>query len=100
MSSDDASRWLAQRGFRTRLTARALEDDAFRRELLADPQATIERECSLLAGREVRLPDDLRVEVHQESSRVFHLVIPEALVRDENGNDMLVFWERILRPPE
>jgi hypothetical protein len=96
--SDDARRWLASGGFRARLAARALEDEAFRRELMAAPRAVLERECSLLAGRPVHLPDELCVEVHQESAQALHLVIPEALTGADEDHDMLVFWERLLRP--
>ena len=80
------------------MAARALEDEEFRRELLANPREVVERECGLLLGKGVRLPDDLRVEVHQESSRVMHLVIPECVLPDELDHDLLAFWERILRP--
>jgi len=84
--------------FRARLAARALEDEDFRRELLANPREVVERECRLLLGEDLRLPGDLRVEVHQESSRVMHLVIPESVLPAEQDNDLLAFWERILRP--
>ena len=56
------------------------------------------RECGLLLGRDVRLPEDLRIEVHQEDSRVMHLVIPEVVLPAEQDNDLLAFWEQILRP--
>lgn len=84
--------------FRARLAARALEDEDFRRELLANPREVVERECRLLLGGDVGLPGDLRVEVHQESPRVMHLVIPEGAQADEQDRDLLAFWERILRP--
>jgi hypothetical protein len=84
--------------FRARLAARALEDGEFRRELLANPRAVVERECGLLLGGGVRLPEDLRIEVHQEDSRVMHLVIPEGSLPAEQDNDLLAFWEQILRP--
>ena len=84
--------------FRARLAARALEDENFRRELLENPRAVVERECGLLLGTAVRLPEDLRIEVHQESSRVMHLVIPEGVLPVEKDNDLFAFWEQILRP--
>jgi hypothetical protein len=52
----------------------------------------------LLLGEDVRLPGDMRIEVHQESSRVMHLVIPEGVLPGEQDHDLLAFWERILRP--
>lgn len=85
-------------GFRARLAARALEDENFRRELIENPRAVLERECGLLLGTEVRLPEDLRIEVHQESSRAMHLVIPDGVLPEEQDNDLFAFWEQILRP--
>ena len=79
-------------GFRGQLAARALEDEDFRRELLANPRVLIERECG------VRLPEDMRIEVHQESAHVMHLVIPDGALPEEQDHDLLAFWERILRP--
>jgi len=90
--------FLQSTSFRARLAARALEDETFLRDLLANPRVTVERECSLLLGKPVRLPEDLRVEVHQESSRVLHLVIPEGVAPAEQDHDLLAFWERVLRP--
>ena len=84
--------------FRAHIAARALEDATFRHELLANPRAVVERECSFLLGSDVRLPEDLEIEVHQESARVLHLLIPESIVANEEENDMLAFWEHILRP--
>ena len=90
--------FLQSKNFRARLAARALEDDGFRRELLANPRTVVERECGLLLGADVKLPEDLRIEVHQESSRVMHLVIPEGGLPEEKDNDLFAFWEQILRP--
>lgn len=97
MSSDPVAH--ARSGaFRARLAARALEDEAFRRELLTNPRAAIEGELSSIAGRPVQLPAGLRVEVHEESDDVMHLVAPAPLVPHEEENDMLIFWEHVLRP--
>jgi len=90
--------FLQSKNFRARLAARALEDDGFRRELLENPREVVERECGLLLGTEVRLPEDLRIEVHQESSRVMHLVIPEGGLPEEQDHDLFAFWEQILQP--
>ena len=90
---------LAQPGFRARLAARALEDEAFRRQLTTHPRATIEAELSTILGRRVRLPGDVRLHVHRETTKVFHFVCPAAaIVAREEDNDLLLFWERILRP--
>lgn len=90
--------FLQSSSFRARLAARALEDETFLRELLANPREVVERECALLLGKEVRLPEDLRIEVHQENSRVLHLVIPDSVGPAEQDHDLLAFWESILRP--
>ena len=90
--------FLQSKNFRARLAARALEDDGFRRELLENPREVVERECGLLLGAEVKLPEDLRIEVHQESSRVMHLVIPDVVLPEEQDHDLFAFWEQILRP--
>jgi len=74
------------------MAARALEDENFLRELLENPRAVVEREFGL------RLPEDLRIEVHQENSRVMHLVIPEGALPEEQDHDLFAFWEQILRP--
>jgi len=90
---------LAQPGFRARLAARALEDEGFRRRLSAHPRATIEAELSSILGRRVRLPTSVRLHVHRESETAFHFVCPaSALVAREEDNDLLLFWEHILRP--
>jgi len=90
---------LAQPGFRARLTSRALEDEVFRRQLASHPRTTIEAELSSILGRRVRLPGDIRLHVHRESSKVFHFVCPAAaVVAREEDSDLLLFWERILRP--
>lgn len=85
-------------GFRARLAARALEDEEFRRELIANPRTTIQREYRRATKKVLRLPKDLHIEVHQESTQSLHLVIPERVVATEKPDDMLIFWERILRP--
>ena len=84
--------------FRARLAARALEDEDFRRKLIENQRAAVERECGLLLGTDVKLPEDLRIEVHQESSRVMHIVIPERALPKEQDHDLFAFWEQILRP--
>ncbi len=54
----------------TTVVARAWHDEVFRLSLLTDPKGTIERETGL------RLPEDLRISVHQETPMHRHLVIP------------------------
>jgi hypothetical protein len=97
MSSDLVAR-LRSGAFRARLAARSLEDEAFRRELLANPRSAIEGELSILVGKPVQLPAGVRLEVHEESGDVVQFIVPAALLPHEEDNDMLIFWEHILRP--
>lgn len=55
---------------RRRLVEKAVEDEAFRARLLADPKAAIEEELGLT------LPPSLAVEVHEEGVDTAHLVLP------------------------
>ena len=52
------------------IAMKAAEDDDFRARLLADPRAALEAETGL------RLPDDYRLHVHEESAADAHLVLP------------------------
>ena len=55
---------------RAHVAMKAAEDDGFRARLIADPRATLEAETGL------RLPDDYRLHVHEESATDAHLVLP------------------------
>ncbi len=65
------------------IVQRAIEDGAFRQELVADPKAVIERTL----GK--KFPDSLSVKVVEEDSDSLCIVIPAA-VADELGDDALV----------
>ena len=52
------------------IIARAGEDGEFRARLVADPRAAIEE----VTGASI--PDGLTVRVHEETSTLFHLVLP------------------------
>ena len=73
-----------------RLVERAWRDEAFLRELLADPKAAAARELG------VEFEPDAQVVVHQEPSNTLHIVLPvkpagaevretTVFVRDQNG---------------
>jgi len=94
----DHTRFIGMPNFRARLAARAAGDEDFRRELMAAPRAVLERELSEMTRTEVHLPAELHIHVHEESARNLHLVLPEKIVESEEDNDMLIFWQRILRP--
>ena len=49
---------------------KAVENEEFRARLLADPKAVMEEELDL------SIPDDFRIEVHEESANIAHLVLP------------------------
>ena len=61
---------MTQTEMQDRIIAKAGEDGEFRAQLLADPRATIHG----LTG--AALPDDIDVQVHEESATSFHLVLP------------------------
>jgi hypothetical protein len=52
---------------------RVLKDDEFRESLLSDPVATLRREFG------IEVPEGVRIEVHEETEEVIHLVIPGRL---------------------
>ena len=52
------------------IAMKAAEDDEFRARLVADPRAALEEETGL------RLPDDYRLHVHEESATDAHMVLP------------------------
>lgn len=52
------------------LTRRAWQDEAFRDELLRDPRGVVEREFG------VRLPENLTLNVHEETADELHFVLP------------------------
>jgi hypothetical protein len=53
-----------------RLVARSLQDDAFRRRLLADPRTAVEEELG------TRLPEGVRVEAVEKTADTICLVLP------------------------
>ena len=52
------------------LITRAWEDEAFKRELLANPKATIEKALG------VAFPEDIEIYVHEQTPTEVHLVLP------------------------
>lgn len=54
----------------TDVQQRVVTDDAFREALLSDPAGTLAREYG------VGVPEGARVEVHEETDQVIHLVVP------------------------
>ncbi|MGI6647523.1 MAG: NHLP leader peptide family RiPP precursor [Bacillota bacterium] len=64
------------------IAQKARENEEFRLALLNDPKAAIAKEFGVL------LPDNTKVEVHVESPRVLHLIIPAGNA-DELTDDQL-----------
>jgi hypothetical protein len=62
-----------------RLIERSLQDDDFRRRLLEDPEASIERELG------VRLPEEVRVVAVEETKDTIYLVLPSVSPFVEGG---------------
>ncbi|WP_194291493.1 NHLP leader peptide family RiPP precursor [Cumulibacter manganitolerans] len=57
-------------GGQAEINSRVLRDDGFRAELLSNPVETLKREYG------IGVPDGVRVEVHEETDDVIHLVVP------------------------
>jgi Nitrile hydratase, alpha chain len=49
---------------------RALRDDEFRQALIRDPEETLAREFG------VRVPEGVRIQVHEETDDLVHLIVP------------------------
>lgn len=62
--------------FEAQIVAKAWKDSAFREALKKDPKGTVQKELAALKGGEVKLPDNIRVEVLEESADTMYLVIP------------------------
>lgn len=56
----------------SQLIEKALKDDAFRKKLADDPKGAIESDAG------IKLPEDLQIEVHQETKNTLHMVLPYA----------------------
>src|SRR5262245_52330596 len=67
--SDSTERFRARAMSLNRVVARSWADDEFRKQLLADP-------VGVLKANGVDIPPGVRVEVHEDSGDVSHLIIP------------------------
>ena len=81
-------------GRRRRLVEKAVEDEAFRARLRADPKAAIEEELGLTQ------PPGLAVEVHEEGADTAHPVLPppRGPLSDEQLARVAGGWGAILPP--
>ena|SRR6187401_2964935 len=71
MASDNAAPPLSRRELEEKIVARAWKDDEFRRRFVADPKAQFEEHLG------TRLPESLKMMVHEESADSLHFVIPQ-----------------------
>lgn len=72
--------------FHNELIVKALKDEDFRQELLADPKAVAQKEISKL-DEEIKLPADLEFKVIEQPANVLYLVLPT--MSDELSDDQL-----------
>ena len=59
-----------QNSAQAQIIARAMKDDAFRQELLANPKAALERELK------ITIPDDVVIHVYEDTPTTIHLALP------------------------
>ncbi|MEO0683870.1 MAG: NHLP leader peptide family RiPP precursor [Cyanobacteria bacterium J06649_11] len=58
------------------IIAKAMEDKDFRQALLADPKSVMEKELSIIAGKEIHLPEEFEVKIVEEKPNVAYLTLP------------------------
>ena len=59
-----------QNPLQEQIIARAMKDEAFRQELLSNPQAAIEHALG------ISVPQDVTIQVYQDTPTTLHLVLP------------------------
>ena len=64
---------------RAALVAKATEDDAFRKALMADPKTVVKQEF------DIDIPDEIELQVHEDSSDTAHLVLPNVSTLSEEN---------------
>ena len=65
-----------------RLIEKSIEDEAFRRRLLADPKAAVEQELG------TQLPEEVRVVALEESADTIYLVLPSTSMAGGEGGEL------------
>jgi hypothetical protein len=76
MSEQSTQKLLNWQELQQELIARALKDEHFRRQLLDDPKAVVEKEMRRV-NAEAKMPADLEVKVIVQPTNAFYLVLPE-----------------------
>jgi len=88
-----------QNPWRQQVMVRAMKDDAFRQEVLANPTTVLGRELG------ITLPPGVSVQVHEDTPTILHLVLPRkpavAGLRELSDAQLLLAAdeEYIRRPP-
>ncbi|AET69224.1 TOMM propeptide domain protein [Desulfosporosinus orientis DSM 765] len=72
--------------FQNELIVRALKDESFRKELLADPKAMVEKEMARLKEG-AKLPASLEIKVIEQPANALYLVLPT--MSDELSDEAL-----------
>ncbi|AET69229.1 TOMM propeptide domain protein [Desulfosporosinus orientis DSM 765] len=83
MSEEKLPSW---QEFQNELVVRALKDESFRKELLADPKAVVEKEMGKLKEGS-KLPEALEVKVIEQPANALYLVLPT--ISDELSDEAL-----------
>lgn len=81
----------SRREFEAYIQERAVKDEEFRKELLADTKAVIQRELNARVEEGVQIPDNITMEVIEEKPDTLYLVIPPspAQIKDELSDEEL-----------
>ena len=59
------------------LTEKAVEDSAFRQQLVSDPRSVIQQEFG------ITIPDNIQIKVHESDMSTVHLALPPSSVLNE-----------------
>lgn len=86
MSDQNTPKLPSWQEFQNELIGRALKDESFRQELLADPKAVVEKEMGKLKEGS-KLPAALEVKVIEQPANALYLVLPT--LSDELSDEAL-----------
>ena len=86
MSKENTLKLPSWQEFQNDLVVRALKDESFRKELLADPKAVVEKEMGKLKEGS-KLPAALEIKVIEQPANALYLVLPT--LPDELSDEVL-----------
>lgn len=87
MSDQNTPKLPTWQEFHNELIVKALKDENFRKELLADPKTVVEKEMGKLKEG-TKLPASLEIKVIEQPANVLYLVLP-AMSDDKLSDDQL-----------